>query len=83
MLRRQQRPAFTQADAVFNSGVPTLYFAVGQGILTPLQLSHWASSNGNQWYDCFGWVSRPAVPTRAGQAGPERHVCRLEFAHLS
>jgi hypothetical protein len=82
MLRRQQRPVFTQADAVFNSGVPTLCFAVGQGILTPLQHSHRASSIGTRWYDCTGRVSRLAASAIAGQTGPEGHVSRLDMAHL-
>jgi hypothetical protein len=82
MLRRQQRSVFTQTDAVFNSGVPTLCFAVGQGILTPLQLSHQASSIGTRWYDCSGRVSRLAASAFAGQTGPEGHVSRLDMAHL-
>ena len=44
MLRRQQRSAFMQAEAAFNSCAPTLCFVAGQGILTPLRPSQRASN---------------------------------------
>ena len=69
MLRRHQRPADIQADTAFNSCVPTLCFAVGQGILTPLQLSHRASNTSRRWYDCHGWVSRWQPPLELGKQG--------------
>jgi len=83
MLKWQQRLAFTQADGAFNSGAPTLCFGVVQGILTALRLSQRASNTRSRWYDCRGWMSRLAVPSRGWQTRPENRVCRLAFAHFS
>ena len=83
MLKWQQRLAFTQADGAFNSGAPTLCFGVVQGILTALRLSQRASNTRSRWYDCYGWMSRLAVPSRGWQTRPENRVCRLAFAHFS
>ena len=83
MLRWQQRLAFTQADGAFNSGTPTLCFGALQGILTALRLSQRASNTRRRWYDCCGWVSRLAAPSRGWQTGPKNPFCRLALAHLS
>ena len=83
MLRRQQRSAFMQAEAAFNSCAPTLCFVAGQGILTALRPSQRASNTRRRWYDWCGWVSRLAAPSRGWQTGPKNPFCRLALAHLS